>query len=139
VIEFGNKCMLQPVHQHLRHHDRQHWLPGRGIWSDLTGVSRLRMTYVRYCPEYIVARPSETFWKEKSLREVEHRSAQFDQIAKCHKTQHESEREALHDVYTRHAIIPKMWCNKEGIPAQVIWNKLSFSNFLNTLPLLSTN
>lgn len=28
-------------------------------------------------------------------------------------------------------------CN--GLPAQVIWNKLSFSNFLKTLPFISTN
>jgi hypothetical protein len=65
------------------------------------------MTYVRYSPEDIVTGPSETFWKEKALSEVEHRSAQFDQIAKCHKAQHESEREALYDVYTRFLIITK--------------------------------
>ena len=27
----------------------------------------------------------------------------------------------------------------ENSPAQVIWNRLSFSNFLKTLPLISTN
>ena len=29
--------------------------------------------------------------------------------------------------------------NRSTISAQVIWNRLSFSNFLNTLPLISTN
>ena len=36
------------------------------------------------------------------------------------------------------ASINASW-NRSTMSAQVIWNKLSFSNFLNTLPLISTN
>src|SRR5262245_32145019 len=98
-------------------------------------------TNIRDGPKYVIAsKPSETCWEDKSLAEVKLASTKFNQVPECHDEKHERQSKALYNICVNilklgHGLRMARSCG----PAQVIWNRLSFSNFLNTLPLISTN
>ena len=111
-VELGYECVFHPVNQTLREQHQQN------IWDQHPQV----IWNMKHTRQWLLWRSSDDSWLFCSM---------FAHVPKFHEN-------SVRFLTQTIANSTRKW-NRSLTSLQDIWNKLFFSNFLNTLPLSSTN